>query len=147
MPHLPSNIFIKSGSDTGYTTGNFTIYDIDDVTNFVRCGYYTLNPEAPSFFDRLSAGRPDVRIFNKSVGFGIETTIVGNWTSSGVASIDYEYYSLTSGTKVMGMTGCKFVEICKDNIILPKFFVSSSHISTYGLNDLVCNGPNAGRCG
>jgi len=146
-------VLIRSDSDTDYTSGNHSIYNIEDVRNFIACAYYTTNPDAPSFFDRLSAGRtnPNVRLLNSS--FGIETSLVGlsSWAMQNRSSIDhvyynYAYYNLTSGTRVMGMTGCKNYDMCKD-ATSPKFLVDSSHISWYGLNDLVCSGNNAGRCG
>jgi hypothetical protein len=141
-------VLIKSGSDSDYLVANFTIYNIERVKNFVTCGYYTNNTAAPSFFDRLSNARndPTSRMLNES--FGIETTVMGNWALAGRASIDYEYYQSISGEKVMGLTGCKYLDMCRDTALsMLKFRISSSHLATYGLGGIVCSGANAGRCG
>jgi len=146
-PQLPIAVLIKSGSDTTEDVANFTIYDIEAMRSFLTCTYYTTNPDAPSFFDRLSEGRsnPNMRL---NPGMGIETSIVGlsSWaTDKTSSSIDHMYYNQTLGTKVMGMTGCKFSDMCRD-AISPKFLVDTSHISWYGLDDLVCSGDNEERC-
>jgi len=139
-------VLIKSGSDSDPLIGNFMIYNIERVRNFVTCGYYTNNTAAPSFFDRISDGRNNqtIRLLNES--FGIETTVLGNWVQPGRASIDYEYYQIIPGNKTMGLTGCKYNGMCRD-AILPKFRISSTHISPYGLGGIVCSGANAVRCG
>jgi len=139
-------VLIKSSSDNDPLVANFTIYNVERVRSFATCGYYTNNTAAPSFFDRLSDGRndPTIRLLNES--FGIETTVLGNWVQAGRASIDYEYYRSISGEKTMGLTGCKYLGMCRDTL-LPKFRISSTHISAYGLGGMVCSGANAGRCG
>ena len=144
MPSIPLTALIRSGDDYSSDVANFTIYNIESIRNFVTCGYYALNPDAPSFFDRLSVGRPGIRTLPES--FGIETSIVGSWASQSRSSIDHMYYDSMPGVKVMGLTGCKFYDMCRGTA-LPKFLVDSSHNSTYGLSEIICYGDNSARCG
>ncbi len=93
------------------------IFDIENLRDFARCSYYIVNPEAPSFLQRLLEDS-----YSRSSPIGIETTLVGKW-AGGVdnpgwneySRVDREFFAREEGDKMRGMPGCKDVYMCADS--------------------------------
>lgn len=94
------------------------VYDIENLRDYVRCSYYIVNTEAPSFLQRmLEGGYGEGRKSDR----GIETTLVGQYAGGtynpeldGRSRVDREFFMDVSGEKVRGMPGCKDQPMCVD---------------------------------
>lgn len=125
------------------TTTISGIYSIETIRDFVMCGYYTNNDNAPSYLQRLMNDS-----YTRSSKYGLETFVIGNFAN------DFDIYDTTSrldselygnpGIKIMGLPGCKDYATCSDSPITGIFALSQNAIDDYGLQDIACTG---GRCG
>jgi hypothetical protein len=121
------------------------LYEVEGIRDFVMCGYYTNNPKAPSYLQRLL---PDPYLRNSTLG--IETFVIGNYAN------DYSVYDTNSrldrelfnssigGVKVRGLPGCKSFSSCSDSPITGIFAVSEDTKADYGLGNIACDNGAAG---
>jgi len=127
------------------TTGS-GIFNVELLRDFVMCGYYTHNPAAPSFLQRLL----NDSYSRDSQDYGIETFVIGiyaNDTSYDTNSrLDRELFSGGSGTRVRGMPGCKNLASCSDSPTTGIFAVSALIKNQYGLSGITCDNPLAAGC-
>lgn len=125
-------------------TGGSGLFALEEMRDFVMCGYYTHNPVAPSYLQRLL----DDSYERNNSAYGIETFVIGNYAN------DYSVYDVTSrldrelfdvaGIKIRGMPGCKDFSMCSDEPMTGIFAVSTETQVDYGLEDLACNNGAAG---
>ncbi len=128
-------------------TADRGLYDLEDIRTFVMCGFYTNNPNAPSYLQRLLPG-PYAR---NSTDYGIETFVIGNYASDyGVydthSRLDRELFNDVTAIKVRGLPGCKSLGACSDSPITGIFAVNESTKADYGLDHISCDNGAAG-CG
>ena len=125
--------------------GNSGIYDIEDIRDFVMCGYYTHNPKAPSYLQRLL----DDPYSRNSTEFGIETFVIGEYANESIyhlnSRLDRELFDGVDGIKIRGLPGCKDFSMCSANPppTTGVFAASPAAIDEYGLDDIDC-GEGAG---
>jgi hypothetical protein len=134
---LPTRKFDSSGSG---------IFDVEIMRDFVMCGYYTHNPQAPSYLQRLL----NDSYARNSTEFGIETFVIGIYAN------DYDVYDVNSrldrelfngsisGVKIRGLPGCKNFASCQDEPVTGVFAVSDDAKQDYGLDDIACDNGAAG---
>ncbi len=127
------------------TTGS-GIYELETIRDFVMCGYYTHNPNAPSYMQRLL----NASYTRNSSAYGIETFVIGVYAN------DYDVYDVNSrldrelffgsveGVKIRGLPGCRNFNSCADSPITGIFAVSDSTKDDYGLADIACDNGAAG---
>lgn len=121
------------------------IYGVETLRDFIMCGYYTANPVAPSYFQRLL---PDSYSRNGSL-LGIETFVIGQYANSTNydlnSRLDRELFRASiDGIKIMGLPGCRNYESCADAPTTGIFTMSQDAVTTYNVGPLVCTGT---RCG
>lgn len=127
------------------TTGS-GIYELETIRDFVMCGYYTHNPRAPSYIQRLM----NDSYARNSTQFGIETFVIGIYAN------DYDVYDVNSrldrelfygsveGVKIRGLPGCRNFNSCSDSPLTGIFAVSDGTSADYGLDDIACDNSAAG---
>ncbi|HSB47452.1 MAG TPA: hypothetical protein VLD37_05540 [Candidatus Bilamarchaeum sp.] len=127
------------------TTGS-GLYEVEVLRDFVMCGYYTHNPKAPSYLQRLL----NDTYARSSAEFGIESFVVGNYAN------DYDAYDLSSrldrelfngsisGIKIRGLPGCRNFATCADSPVTGIFAVSDDTKTDYGLDQIACDSGAAG---
>ncbi|MEW6722802.1 MAG: hypothetical protein AB1324_06070 [Candidatus Micrarchaeota archaeon] len=128
------------------STSGSGLYEIEEIRDFVMCGYYTHNPAAPSYMQRLL----DDSYLRNSTDFGIETFVIGVYAN------DYDVYDLNSrldrelfngsveGIKVRGLPGCRNFNTCADSPVTGIFTVSETVKDAYGLGEIACDNGAAG---
>jgi hypothetical protein len=121
------------------------LYKVESIRDFVMCGYYTHNPKAPSFLQRLL----NDSYSRSSALFGIETFVIGNYANDYGAydlysRLDRELFNAT-GIKVRGLPGCRDFASCADSPVTGIFTVSADTKIDYGLEDITCD-DNAAGC-
>lgn len=121
------------------------IYGLEDFRDYVMCGYYTHDPAAPSYLQRLL----NDSYSRTSTDYGIETFVVGvyaNDTSYELnGRLDREFFDDTiSGIKVRGFPGCKDYAMCSDDPLTGIFTVSPATKTAYGLDEIACDNGAAG---
>ncbi|MBU0527742.1 hypothetical protein KKE92_04635 [Candidatus Micrarchaeota archaeon] len=133
----PTRKLVASGSG---------IYEVEEIRDFVMCGYYTHNPKAPSYMQRLL----NDSYLRNSTEFGIETFVIGNYAN------EYSVYDTRSrldrellngsidGVKIRGLPGCRNFASCADSPITGIFAVSDDSAIDYGLDDIACDNGAAG---
>lgn len=143
LPELPAALLIIAPSDTAIDdAGGTVLYDIEGLRDFVICGKYVNNSDAPNFLQRI-ANRTDAKDKH-----GIETVLAAQWVPvqwKNYSHIDHEFYNKITGERIMGLPGCLWKEMCA----LQRWWVNAtrlneSHFDVYGVRPLVCRG---GRCG
>ncbi|HNT60536.1 MAG TPA: hypothetical protein PKJ97_01000 [Candidatus Bilamarchaeaceae archaeon] len=90
------------------------VFDMEKLRDFARCSYYIVNPEAPSFLQRMLKGG-----YNYKSGLGIETFLIGMY-AGGIynpalddrSRVDRDFFADIEGTKIRGMPGCKDAGMC-----------------------------------
>jgi hypothetical protein len=122
------------------------MFGIEVLRDFIMCGYYTHNPKAPSYFQRLledSYSRNDTQL-------GIETFVIGNYAN------DYNVYDTRSrldrelfntsidGVKVRGLPGCRDFNSCADFPMTGVFALGKDTRDDYGLGQIACDDHSAG---
>ena len=134
---IPSDPLLKRDTDGA------GLFDVETVRDYIMCGYYTHNPDAPSFLQRLL----EDSYSRTSPEYGIETFVIGNYA-------DYNDYDLNSridreltndtieGIRIRGMPGCKNLASCSDNPVTGVFAVSDP--SDYDLDSIACDNDAAG---
>ena len=127
------------------TTGS-GLYELETIRDFVMCGYYTHNPSAPSYMQRLL----NASYTRNSSAYGIETFVIGVYAN------DYDVYDVNSrldrelffgsveGVKIRGLPGCRNFNSCADSPITGIFAVSDATKDDYGLTDIACDNGAAG---
>lgn len=136
-PYLPSEVMDDHELKLEEGGG---VYDVESIRDFVMCGYYTHNPKAPSYLQRLLEG-PYSR---NSTQFGIETFVIGEYASDyGIydfnSRLDRELFNSTiQGIKVRGLPGCKDFGMCADRPVTGVFAASSDAIGDYNLDEIDC---------
>jgi hypothetical protein len=128
------------------STSGSGIYSLETIRDFVMCGYYTHNPNAPSYMQRLL----NASYTRNSSAFGIETFVIGVYAN------DYDVYDVNSrldrelffgsveGVKIRGLPGCRNFNSCADSPITGIFAVSDETKDDYGLSDIACDNTAAG---
>ncbi|MFH0737838.1 MAG: hypothetical protein V1827_04225 [Candidatus Micrarchaeota archaeon] len=143
--HLPEEVL--SDPVKKLTTTGSGIYNVELLRDFVMCGYYTHNPGAPSFLQRLL----NDSYSRTSTDYGIETFVIGVYANDTsydtVSRLDREMFSGDPGIRVRGMPGCKNYASCSDSPTTGIFAVSAWIRDQYGLNGITCDNPNAAGCG
>lgn len=92
------------------------VFDMEKLRDFARCSYYIVNPEAPSFLQRM---------FKDGYGYsspnGIETFLIGKYAGGaynrdmdGLSRVDGDFFGGISGEKIRGMPGCKDPQMCNN---------------------------------
>ncbi len=142
--YLPEEV--SDDPERKLVTAGSGLYGLEIVRDFVMCGYYTHNPEAPSYLQRLL----NDSYSRNSSQFGIETFVIGNYAA------DYDVYDINSrldrelfmggiaGIKVRGLPGCRDFASCSDSPITGIFAVSDGTKDDYGLGDVACDSGAAG---
>ncbi|MBI5046632.1 hypothetical protein HZC07_02775 [Candidatus Micrarchaeota archaeon] len=125
------------------TTGS-DLYDVENIRDFVMCGYYGPNPSAPSYLQHLMEGTYSR---NSSI-YGIETFVIGEYSNSSTLNarsrLDRELFnSSITGVPVRGLPGCRSNEVCLDSPTTGIFTISPQAIAAYGLREIACL---SGRC-
>jgi hypothetical protein len=116
-------------------------YGVEELRDLVMCGYYTHNPDAPSYLQRLVNGS---YLLNDSE-YGIETFVIGNYANDydlfeGMSRLDRELFDdSVSAIKIRGMPGCKDFSACSDEPVTGIFAVSEEVRDDYGLKDIACD--------
>ncbi len=116
---LIDNEYSNWGSDWNNEQGYHRLWDIEKLRDMAVCGLYVLNPDAPSYTQRLMENAPLLRGGN----YGIETFVVGRWAggsydqdNDGNSRVDHVFYGNSpGGVPVKGMPGCKNEEMCTDD--------------------------------
>ncbi|MEW6748674.1 MAG: hypothetical protein AB1295_03125 [Candidatus Micrarchaeota archaeon] len=121
------------------------IYNLEGFRDYIMCGYYTHNPAAPSYMQRLlndsySRSSPD---------YGIETFVIGVYANDTAydmnGRLDREFFnSAIDGIKIRGFPGCKNYAMCSDSPISGIFAVSEDTKNAYGLGQIACDNGAAG---
>lgn len=118
------------------------LYDIENQRAAVLCANYFAMP-GPSIINRLE-GKLDAN----DGQYGLETFAIGEWAKQPYSRIAHEYYTDTSGDKVMGMPGCITMSMCNDPLIvngerideeemvIGKFRISDDRAGDYGMDDI-----------
>lgn len=120
------------------------IFNVEGFRDFVMCGFYAHNPDAPSYLQHLLED-PYSR---SDSDYGIETFVVGNYANSSVyddiSRLDRELFDGADGIKIRGMPGCKDFSMCSDEPITGIFAVSGDAKEAYGLDNIACDNEAAG---
>lgn len=139
---------VQANPSLKFVTGGSGLFNVEFIRDFVMCGYYTHNPEAPSYFQRLLNGSYS----RNSTQFGIETFVIGNYAN------DYDVYDVNSrldrelfngsisGVKIRGLPGCRNFNSCSDSPVTGIFAVSDEAKDDYGLGDIACDKPGTAGC-
>ncbi len=140
--HLPAEVV----DEPTKKLSSGAVYGVEEIRDFVMCGYYTHNPEAPSYLQRLL----DDSYSRSSPEYGIETFVIGEYANDyGLydlnSRLDRELFDGESGIKIRGLPGCKDFSMCSDEPITGVFAASTGAIEDYGLDWIDC-GSGAG-CG
>ena len=131
----------ESKKDTPAYTG---LYNMEEMRDFILCGYYVLNDNSPSYLQRLLNDS-----YSRSSELGIETFLVGEYVAPPV----YEKYDrldreMMNGTLmeefIRGTPGCKDIGMCdSSDTITGRFGLSTNTIDEYGADNVDC-GEGAG---
>lgn len=124
------------------TSSSNGIYGIEEVRDFVMCGYYVPSTYAPSYLQRLL---PDS--YYHSDPNGIETFVIGEYANfpayASKSRLDRELFNDTAvGIHVRGLPGCKTSEMCSAQPppVTGIFSISSNVKSQYpDLARLLCD--------
>ena len=146
---VQGNVLLKADASSGLSG----LYNLEKVRDFTMCGYYTQNPDAPSYLQRLLSDPYS----KKDANLGIETFVIGNYANdsnvygpngNGVSSrLDTELFDTSvKGIKIRGLPGCKSYDTCADNPQTGIFAISNTGETDYGLANIACDNGEAG-CG
>jgi len=127
------------------------IYGVENLRDFVMCGYYLNSPDAPSYLQRLlndSYTRSDSE-------YGIETFVIGDYANHdnylGLSRLDRELFNGVDGVRVRGLPGCKDQASCAADPepVTGVFRISEDAINNYygDLDDVACPTSGSGVCG
>lgn len=142
--YLPEEV--KANPQRKLSTSGSGLYDVEIIRDFVMCGYYTHNPAAPSYLQRLM----NDSYKRESADYGIETFVIGNYAN------DYDVYDINSrldrelfegalpGVKIRGLPGCRNFNSCADSPVTGIFAISDSAKDDYGLDAIACDNGAAG---
>jgi hypothetical protein len=136
---------IGSDYDKKLETDYAGIYSIEEIRDFVMCGYYTQGDGSPSYFQRLMENSYSM----SDAEFGIETFVIGIYANDSSiydthSRLDSELYAENSEIKIRGLPGCKNLAACSDDPKTGIFALSQEAIDAYGLLDIACNNGAAG---
>ena len=99
-------LFITNGTlnDPTTKTQGGTVYDIEDLRDFVNCGYYFMLPNrAPSYLARFTSTLPKDQ-------YGIDILLIEDEYSPSGSSLASEWGS--PGKIIRGLSGCKLENNC-----------------------------------
>jgi hypothetical protein len=120
-------------------TSGSGIFDVEDLRDFVMCGYYTHTENSPSYLQRLlnnSYEREDTE-------FGIETFVIGQYSNDDAydaySRLDREMFTELAGRAVRGMPGCKQYEHCSDDPSTGIFRITSDSAPVYDADSIDCD--------
>ncbi len=121
------------------------LFGLEVMRDFVMCGYYTHDPAAPSFMQRMlndtySRASPD---------FGIETFVIGIYANSTSvydthSRLDTELFTNATAYKIRGLPGCRNFATCADDPSTGIFALTPNSISSFDLQQIACNNGAAG---
>lgn len=138
-PSSVDDVLSDPGDKTASGSG---IYDIEDIRDFIMCGYYTHNEDAPSYLQRLFENSYD----RSHEEFGIETFVIGEYANStdyeGLSRLDRNLLQGIGGRAVRGMPGCRQYEHCSGSPSTGVFTIDSDSVSdsVYDVADAYCSG-------
>lgn len=114
--------------------GSPKIYDIELLRDYAICSYYTTNPKAPSYFQRLFKNSYELG-GGKS---GIESFVFGKWLGGSdypaadiYSRLDREMFKEITGINVRGMPGCKNKEMCGSDSQIGHFKLTDQSAKNY----------------
>ncbi|MFN7991886.1 MAG: hypothetical protein U0R44_07065 [Candidatus Micrarchaeia archaeon] len=142
--YLESEVAASPGKKLA--TGGAGLFRLESIRDFVMCGYYTHNPDAPSYMQRLLNNSYS----KNSSQFGIETFVIGNYANNYSiydinSRLDRELFNGSiSGIKIRGLPGCRNFNTCADSPVTGIFAVSGPTKSNYGLGQVSCDNGAAG---
>jgi hypothetical protein len=121
------------------------LFELEVVRDFVMCGYYTHNPAAPSYMQRLLNDSYELN----SSALGIETFVIGNYANDSAydlnSRLDRELTDGSiSGIKIRGLPGCKNYNSCADSPVTGIFTASNTAVTDYDLDGIACDNGAAG---
>ncbi len=132
------------------STSGSGIYSLEAIRDFVMCGYYTHNPNAPSYLQRML----NASYTRNSSVFGIETFVIGVYANDYDVYGDVDdvnsrldrelFFGSVEGVKIRGLPGCRNFNSCADSPITGIFAVSDGTAADYGLTDIACDNGAAG---
>ncbi|HIE56104.1 MAG TPA: hypothetical protein EYP90_13165 [Chromatiaceae bacterium] len=131
---------VLSDPDQKLGTAGAGIFDIEDMRDFIMCGYYTHNPGAPSYLQRLL---PD-SYERSSAEYGIETFVIGEYANhenyDRHSRVDHELFAGTDGRAVRGMPGCRTFGHCSQHPDPPTgvFTLDDDSVAAYDLAEIYC---------
>ncbi len=121
------------------------LFSLEVMRDFVMCGYYTHDPAAPSFMQRLL----NDTYTRASPDFGIETFVIGIYANSTSvydthSRLDTELFTNATAYKIRGLPGCRNFASCADDPSTGIFALTPGSISNYDLGQIACNNGAAG---
>ncbi len=141
----PDPAEVASDPESKFERDGTGIFDVEDMRDFILCGYYVQDPDAPSYLQRLLNDS-----YSRNSEFGIETFLIGEYMRPSVYD-DYDRLDnqLLNGTLkdyfVRGMPGCRDFEMCdNEGTITGRFGLSTDTIDEYGVDDIDCG--EGARC-
>jgi hypothetical protein len=123
------------------------IFGIEELRDYTMCGYYTLDENAPSYFQRLLAD-PYTRSGEE---MGIETFMIGEYADPSIYerldSIDRKTFEEAIRDEfIRGMPGCREYGSCSnDETPTGRFGLNESSITDYTLDAIDCG--SGAECG
>ncbi len=130
-------------------------YGIEDLKDFVMCGYYIPDPEGPSYFQRLldDSFSPE----KKNEEFGIASFLIWDGIEakgklSDLSRLDYEFFNGEDGKIIRGMPGCKYAAICsQEGAYVGQFKLSDTALKKYvkenwDATHIYCEGDEWSSC-
>ena len=114
--------------------GSPKIYDIELLRDYVICSYYTVNPKAPSYLQRLFKNSYEM----EGGKLGIESFVFGKWLGGSdypaadiYSRLDREMFKEITGINVRGMPGCKNKEMCGSDSQVGHFKLTDQSAKNY----------------
>lgn len=128
-----SDVFNKQKA---VTKNNGGLYNLENLRDFMGCGYYTHNKYAPSYLQRLFKDTYSKRNHSE---FGIESFVIGEYSNhtryDTYSRVDRKLFNSSSvndkGILIRGMPGCKGNAACSGEPSTGKFALDKADIKTY----------------
>ena len=115
-------------------SGSPKIYNIELLRDYAICSYYTANPKAPSYFQRLFKNSYEL----EGGKLGIESFVFGKWLGGSdypaadiYSRLDREMFKEITGTNIRGMPGCKNKEMCGSDSQVGHFKLTDPSAKNY----------------
>ncbi len=116
------------------------IFGIEELRDYTMCGYYTLEEDSPSYFQRLLTD-PYSRSGEE---MGIETFVIGEYADPSIYErldrVDRNMFEeVTRDEFIRGMPGCRQYSSCSnDETPTGRFGLNESSVSDYTLGSIDC---------